>query len=152
MPLFIESNAGNITLGEICNTLRVVWGRKACGRRVLVISCLLKQENKMPGWHTKFSSSGLGRCPPGWNMNNRQRHLLCVLASICLGSMAFCLTLLLAFVLEAILLSLLGLLEGNGFVPPEFAVLFLISTLVGIIAAHLVELNYYRSVINRGNT
>ena len=26
MPLFIECVENNITLGEICNTLRVVWG------------------------------------------------------------------------------------------------------------------------------
>jgi hypothetical protein len=106
----------------------------------------------MSDWHTKFSSSSLGRCPPAWNMKNRQRHLLRVLASICVNNMAFCLTLLLALVIEAIVLSSLGLLEGNGFVTPEFAVSFLISTLVGLIAMHLVEINYYRSVINRENT
>jgi methylmalonyl-CoA mutase N-terminal domain/subunit len=26
MPLFIECVENNVTLGEICNTLRVVWG------------------------------------------------------------------------------------------------------------------------------
>jgi methylmalonyl-CoA mutase N-terminal domain/subunit len=25
MPFFVESNANSLTLGEICNTLRVVW-------------------------------------------------------------------------------------------------------------------------------
>ena len=65
-------------------------------------------------------------------MNNRQRHLLRVLANTCVNNMTVRLTFLLALVIEVILLSLLGILKGNSFVVPEFAVSFLISTLVGL--------------------
>ena len=33
MPLFIECVENDITLGEICNTLRGVWGDTKCVRR-----------------------------------------------------------------------------------------------------------------------
>ena len=67
-----------------------------------------------------------------------------MLSSIAVGTIAFCLTLLLVLILGAILLFQLLLVESGAFFPPEFVVLFLVSILLGSIVAGFVGTKYYR--------
>jgi hypothetical protein len=76
-------------------------------------------------------------------MNSRQSRILQVLLSIAVGAIAFGLTVPVVHLLGGILLGSLGLLEGDGLIPTGFAVLFLISTLVGLIVAAFVAIKYY---------
>lgn len=80
------------------------------------------------------------------NMNSRQDRILRVLMSIAVGTMAFCLTVPLLLIAGGILMGWLGLLEGDGLIPPGFAVLFLISILVGLVVAIFAGRKYYRYV------
>lgn len=71
-------------------------------------------------------------------MNSRQDRTLRVLMSIAVGAIAFCLTDLVVLVVVGILMSWLGLLEGEGLITTGSAVLFLISSLVGLIVGVFV--------------
>jgi hypothetical protein len=77
-------------------------------------------------------------------MTARQNHILRVLSSIAVGAIAFCVTLPLVLILGAVLLFPFLPMESAAFFPPEFVVLFLTSTLVGIIVARFVGIQYYR--------
>ena len=82
-------------------------------------------------------------------MQPRQRHIIRVLSSVCVGSIAFCITLLVVFLVGSILLSLLELMKGDGFFSPESVILFLISTLVALIIAVVVGIKYAGYVKNQ---
>ena len=77
-------------------------------------------------------------------MKSKQRHILRVLSSIAVGIMAFCLTLVTVLIVGGILLSPFLPKENPAFFPPEFAVLFLITTLGGLIVGIFVGTKYYR--------
>lgn len=71
-------------------------------------------------------------------MNSRQRQILLVLSSICVGSMAFCISFFLVLLAEGILV---GAPEGHAFFSPQEGNLFMISVLAGLIAAIFVGKN-----------
>lgn len=74
-------------------------------------------------------------------MNSRQRHILHVLASILVGSMAFFIALFLTFFAEIILLSQLQL---DFILPIQLIILFAIACIAGMIFAIFVARKYYR--------
>ena len=80
-------------------------------------------------------------------MNLRQRCILRVFSSICVGSLAFCITFLIVILSGALLLSLLGLTEGDGFFSRESAVLFLAAAAVGLLLAVLAGIKYYHRIV-----
>lgn len=84
-------------------------------------------------------------------MNSRQDRILRMLMSIAVGTMAFCLTVPLVLIVSGILMGSLGLLDGEGLIPPGFAVLFLISIAVGLTAAIFSGRKYYRYIEKRDN-
>jgi hypothetical protein len=71
---------------------------------------------------------------------NRQRQVLRVLSSICVGIMAFCVSFFLAFLLGAILI---GSPEGYAFFSPQEGILFLVSAIVGLVTATFIGRNYF---------
>lgn len=73
-------------------------------------------------------------------MSSRQRHILRVLSSICVGIMAFCVSFFLAFLLGAILV---GPPEGYAFFSEQEVVLFLVATIIGIVTAVIAGRNYF---------
>jgi hypothetical protein len=73
---------------------------------------------------------------------NRQRHILRVLSSICVGIMAFCVFFPIVFLVGAILVSEP---EGSAFFSPQEGILFVISILVGLSAASYIGTRHYLS-------
>ncbi len=74
-------------------------------------------------------------------MNSRQSQILRVLLSIAIGILVFCAATFLAFLSGVILL---GLLQIDFILSFQLAVLFLISSIVGLILAISVGVKYYR--------
>jgi hypothetical protein len=67
-------------------------------------------------------------------------RILNLSSSVMVGLMAFCLTLLLTLPVGGILL---GPLESDALLPPQLAILFLVSVLVGLVVAVLAGRKYY---------
>lgn len=71
----------------------------------------------------------------------RQKRILNLLSSIIVGLMAFCVTLPLLLLVGGILL---GPLESDVLLPPQLAVLFLVSVLVALVVGVSAGRKYYR--------
>jgi hypothetical protein len=85
-------------------------------------------------------------------MNSRQDRILKVSMSIAVGTMAFCLTVPAVLVLGGIVFGYLGWLDGAGLVPTGFAILFLISLLIGLIVGIFAAIKYYQHIEKRADT
>ena len=113
----------DITLGKICNTLRVVWG--SMWRK---------------GFIFKYQVSGF-QVPGTETMTLRQDRILRVLSSIAVGIMAFCLTVPAAMLFGGILFR--SSLESDVLFPPHLVILISVSILVGIAVGILAGRKYY---------
>ena len=77
-------------------------------------------------------------------MSSRQDRILRVLSRICVGIVAFCLTLMLVLILGVILLSLFLPMDSAAFFHPEVIVLLLFAILVGWMVAVLEGIRHFR--------
>ena len=84
-------------------------------------------------------------------MNSRQDHILRVSMSVAVGTIAFCLTVPIVLVVGGMLFGALGWLDGEGLIPPGFAVLFLIAVVVGLMIGVLVGRKYFQYIEKREN-
>jgi hypothetical protein len=76
-------------------------------------------------------------------MSSRQDHILRVLSSIAVGTMAFCLTVPAAVLFGALIVDLP---EGHAFFSPQDAILILISIAAGATVGMIVGKIYYDSL------
>jgi hypothetical protein len=84
--------------------------------------------------------SGLGTLDAD-PMNSRQDHILQVLSSIAVGSMAFCLTVPAAMFLGGILFR--PWLRSDVLFPPQLMILILVSIVAGIALGSFAGRKYY---------
>ena len=75
-------------------------------------------------------------------MNSRQDHILRVLSSITVGTMAFCLTVPTVMILGGILFA--PWLRSDSFFPTQLAVLIFVSIAAGVVMGVAVGTKYYR--------
>jgi hypothetical protein len=74
-------------------------------------------------------------------MDARQSQFTRVVSSIAVGIVAFCATAFLALLVGGVLV---GQLPSDALIPPELQVLFLISSIVGLILGVIAGVKYYR--------